>query len=389
MPATGRRCPRRTTIEIADVGAAAAESGGDRGSRRRRRIVATIRNSGARRGRPGAQLAIDNRPAADATVPVGPNQLADVAFAGAPRGARPAAVRSTTERHPGRQHPLRGPRRREPSLGAGRDGERAISAATRSTCSRRWPPATAPGTAFQVVGVGRGAAVLVGAGAADGARRGRAAVDARPRSARPRAAGGVRAKRRRHAAGRRTGHRRRRRRRRARRRIARCGSCRRRHEAGRPRAGAGRRPPSGVPRVGRRTRRRSAGPVPHASRSAAAGCQTLARFTTGETALLDCPSGEGRALVLASDLDNRWNDFPLHATFVPFLHEAVRYLASARAHASRVSGRRRAGRGPAGARHRDAPADRRRGGRRARSPSTSIRAKRIRRGFGRGLSSRR
>jgi len=62
-------------------------------------------------------------------------------------------------------------------------------------------------------------------------------------------------------------------------------------------------------------------------------CQTLARFTTGETALLECGAGEGRALVFASDLENRWNDFPLHATFVPFLHETVRYLASARAHA--------------------------------------------------------
>ena len=61
-----------------------------------------------------------------------------------------------------------------------------------------------------------------------------------------------------------------------------------------------------------------------------AGCQAVARFTTGETALLDCPTGDGRALVLASDLDNRWSDFPLHATFVPFLHEAVRYLASGR-----------------------------------------------------------
>lgn len=62
------------------------------------------------------------------------------------------------------------------------------------------------------------------------------------------------------------------------------------------------------------------------------GCQTLARFTTGEAALFDCAAGEGRALVIASDLNNRWNDFPLHATFVPFLHEAVRYLASARPH---------------------------------------------------------
>jgi hypothetical protein len=59
----------------------------------------------------------------------------------------------------------------------------------------------------------------------------------------------------------------------------------------------------------------------------APACSTLARFTTGETALADCVLGEGRVLVLASDLDNRWNDFPLHATFVPFVHEAVRYLA--------------------------------------------------------------
>ena len=61
------------------------------------------------------------------------------------------------------------------------------------------------------------------------------------------------------------------------------------------------------------------------------------------TALIECPAGDGRALVLASDLDNRWNDFPLHATFVPFLHEVVRYLASARAHAVGLSRRRRAG----------------------------------------------
>jgi hypothetical protein len=56
----------------------------------------------------------------------------------------------------------------------------------------------------------------------------------------------------------------------------------------------------------------------------------VARFTSGETALLDCPTGDGRALVLASDLNNQLSDFPLHATFVPFLHEAVRYLASGR-----------------------------------------------------------
>jgi len=72
----------------------------------------------------------------------------------------------------------------------------------------------------------------------------------------------------------------------------------------------------------------------NASRIGGSGCQTLARFTTGDTALIECPAGEGRAIVIAADLDNKWSDFPLHATFVPFLHEAVRYLASARAHAS-------------------------------------------------------
>jgi Aerotolerance regulator N-terminal/von Willebrand factor type A domain len=63
-------------------------------------------------------------------------------------------------------------------------------------------------------------------------------------------------------------------------------------------------------------------------------CQTLARFTTGEPALVDCAPGDGRALVLASDLDNRWNDFPLHSSFVPFVHEAVRYLAEVRTRSS-------------------------------------------------------
>jgi len=57
------------------------------------------------------------------------------------------------------------------------------------------------------------------------------------------------------------------------------------------------------------------------------GCQAAARFSTGEPAVVDCPVGLGRALVLASDLDGRWNDFPVHATFLPFLHEVAEYLA--------------------------------------------------------------
>lgn len=63
-------------------------------------------------------------------------------------------------------------------------------------------------------------------------------------------------------------------------------------------------------------------------------CAVLARFTSGEPALVDCASGDGHALVVASDLDNRGNDFPLHATFVPFLHESVRYLTGGQQQAS-------------------------------------------------------
>jgi hypothetical protein len=65
-------------------------------------------------------------------------------------------------------------------------------------------------------------------------------------------------------------------------------------------------------------------------------CQTIARFTTGEPAMLNCEIGEGRAIILASDLDNRWNDFPLRATFVPFVHEMLRYLAGGRSQTAEV-----------------------------------------------------
>ncbi len=70
------------------------------------------------------------------------------------------------------------------------------------------------------------------------------------------------------------------------------------------------------------------------ARISGSGCQPLARFTSGDAAVLECGAGDGRALILASDLDNRWNDFPLRASFVPFLHEAVKYLAAARSRAS-------------------------------------------------------
>jgi len=57
-------------------------------------------------------------------------------------------------------------------------------------------------------------------------------------------------------------------------------------------------------------------------------CQAIARFTSGDAAVLDCAAGDGRAIVVASDLNNRWNDFPIRASFVPFLDQAARYLSN-------------------------------------------------------------
>jgi hypothetical protein len=53
---------------------------------------------------------------------------------------------------------------------------------------------------------------------------------------------------------------------------------------------------------------------------------SLARFNSGQGALVEYAYGKGRILVFGSDLGNRWNDFPLQPTFVPFVHETVRYL---------------------------------------------------------------
>jgi hypothetical protein len=65
-----------------------------------------------------------------------------------------------------------------------------------------------------------------------------------------------------------------------------------------------------------------------AARIGGSACQTLAKFTSGDAAIIDCPVGDGHALVVASDLNNQWNDFPLRASFVPFVHETVRYLST-------------------------------------------------------------
>src|SRR5262249_37785098 len=52
------------------------------------------------------------------------------------------------------------------------------------------------------------------------------------------------------------------------------------------------------------------------------------RFTSGDAALAERTGGPGRLLLFTSDLDRRWNEFPLHASFVPFAQEAARYLGA-------------------------------------------------------------
>jgi hypothetical protein len=63
---------------------------------------------------------------------------------------------------------------------------------------------------------------------------------------------------------------------------------------------------------------------------AGTGWDVAARFTDGSPALLERRDGAGRIVLFASDLDRRWNDFPLNPAFVPFAVEAVRYVSASR-----------------------------------------------------------
>lgn len=57
------------------------------------------------------------------------------------------------------------------------------------------------------------------------------------------------------------------------------------------------------------------------------GWQVAAQFSDGTPALLERTEGQGRVVLFASDLDRRWNDFPLHAAFVPFVIEAMQHVS--------------------------------------------------------------
>ena len=57
------------------------------------------------------------------------------------------------------------------------------------------------------------------------------------------------------------------------------------------------------------------------------GARVLAKLADGSPLLVEEPFGEGRLLIFGSSLDNSLNDFPLHASYVPFVAQTGRYLA--------------------------------------------------------------
>lgn len=56
--------------------------------------------------------------------------------------------------------------------------------------------------------------------------------------------------------------------------------------------------------------------------------RVLARYTNGGMALAERAGGPGRILLFTSDVDRKWNDFPLNGAFVPFAQEVARYLGA-------------------------------------------------------------
>ena len=61
--------------------------------------------------------------------------------------------------------------------------------------------------------------------------------------------------------------------------------------------------------------------------TAAKDASVLARFDTGEPALVERAMGRGRVIVYASTLDLNWNDLALKPMFLPFVHQLGRHLS--------------------------------------------------------------
>ena len=58
------------------------------------------------------------------------------------------------------------------------------------------------------------------------------------------------------------------------------------------------------------------------------GATVIAAYDDGSPALFEKPYGNlGRVLCFTSTIDRGWNDLPIRAVYLPFLHESIKYLA--------------------------------------------------------------
>jgi len=53
----------------------------------------------------------------------------------------------------------------------------------------------------------------------------------------------------------------------------------------------------------------------------------IAAFDEGNPAVVEKTYGNGRVICFTSTIDREWNDLPIHAVYLPFLHETIKYLA--------------------------------------------------------------
>lgn len=58
----------------------------------------------------------------------------------------------------------------------------------------------------------------------------------------------------------------------------------------------------------------------------AAEATVIAAYDNGEPALFEKSYGTGRVLCFTSTIDRAWNDLPIRAVYLPFLHECIKYL---------------------------------------------------------------
>ena len=64
--------------------------------------------------------------------------------------------------------------------------------------------------------------------------------------------------------------------------------------------------------------------------------RVLARYSDGRVALVENTRQQGHVLVLTTTLDTHWNDLAVQSAFLPFLHQALRYLAAFESYGARI-----------------------------------------------------